>query len=244
MNRLDAIAFDADDTLWSNEPYFRDAEEHFFTLIALWEQKRTRAESILYEIELANLKRYGYGIKGFTLSMIEAALKISEGKVTPSVIAQCLALGQSMLEAPVVLLEGVEETLQMLQGRYRLVIATKGDLLDQERKLKASGLLPYFHHIEIMSGKKTDDYRKLLSHLDLPPERFLMIGNSFLSDILPVVELGAKAVHIPFSTTWQHESAPPEIMASTDFVSLGSLRELPSLLHAWESSAHAHSEIL
>lgn len=160
---------------------------------------------MLFGVEMRNLPLYGYGIKPFTLSLVEAAIEFSEGKLPIHVIQAIIALGKEMLNAPVQLIDGIEETLKGLWGKYQLVMATKGDLLDQQRKLIKSGLEPYFHHIEIVADKTPKEYRKLVKHLDLEPDEFLMVGNSVKSDILPVLEIGAHAFHIPFHTTWEHE---------------------------------------
>ncbi|MCZ4245537.1 HAD family hydrolase [Pedobacter punctiformis] len=203
-NKITVIAFDADDTLWVNEPYFRETETQFAGLLEDYLPHHS-VTAELYKTEIANLPLYGYGIKGFMLSMIETVLRISEGTVNPVIISKAIQLGQEMLNKPVELLDGVEEVLKALFGRYKLVVATKGDLLDQERKLKKSGLDHYFHHIEIMSDKQEKDYLKLLKHLDCPADEFLMLGNSLKSDVLPVLAIGGHAVHIPYHTTWVHE---------------------------------------
>jgi len=203
-NKISVIAFDADDTLWANEPYFREAEDQFAALLEDF-LPRHSIVSELYKTEVANLPLYGYGIKGFMLSMIETVLKITNGKANPEVLKKVLELGQEMLSKPVDLLDGVEDVLKALNGKFRLVVATKGDLLDQQRKLTKSGLDHYFHHIEIMSDKQEQDYRKLLKHLDCKPEEFLMLGNSLKSDVLPVLAIGGHAIHIPYHTTWVHE---------------------------------------
>lgn len=201
---IQVIAFDADDTLWVNEPFFREAEEKFASLL---EDFLPAHQSIkeLYRTEIQNLSLYGYGIKGFMLSMIETAMNVTDQKMPIALIEKVIQIGREMLEKPVELLPGVEEVLQSLNGDYRIVLATKGDLLDQERKLKKSGLEQYFHHIEIMSEKKVADFDKLIRHLDVNPEEFVMLGNSLKSDILPVLELGGHAIHIPFHITWEHE---------------------------------------
>ncbi|WP_316846397.1 HAD family hydrolase [Pedobacter psychrodurus] len=204
-NQITVIAFDADDTLWVNEPYFRETEEQFAGLLEDF-MPRHSILAELYKTEIANLPLYGYGIKGFMLSMIETALRITSGKIDSIVVSKAIELGQEMLNKPVDLLDGVEEVLKFLHGKYRLVVATKGDLLDQQRKLTKSGLDHYFHHIEIMSNKQESDYQKLIKHLDCKPEEFLMLGNSLKSDVLPVLNIGGHAVHIPFHTTWVHES--------------------------------------
>jgi len=201
---LKVIAFDADDTLWVNEPYFQEAEIKFCELMEDYLPKHTMAHE-LFKTETQNLALYGYGIKGFMLSMIETALTVSDNTIDIKIIERALVLGKELLQKPIEILEGVEEVLQSLKKNYRLVVATKGDLLDQERKLKKSGLEHYFHHIEIMSDKKESDYLKLIKHLDIEPSQFLMIGNSLKSDVMPVLAIGGHAVHVPYHTTWAHE---------------------------------------
>ena len=221
------IAFDADDTLWENETYFAEAEQRFSELLEDFLPRHTVLRELLHT-EISNLPLYGYGIKAFMLSMIETAIRISDKKIPASVIEQMITIGREMLDKPVVLLEGVEEVLKSLKGRYRLVLATKGDLLDQERKLIKSNLQGYFHHIEIMSEKKEEDYRKLIRHLDIPSEAFMMIGNSLKSDVMPVITVGGYGVHIPFHTTWAHERIEVDIQ-SDRFIVLEKMKELPDL---------------
>jgi putative hydrolase of the HAD superfamily len=201
---IKVIAFDADDTLWVSETYFQETERRFCELLEQFMPRHSISRELL-QVEVRNLPVYGYGIKGYILSMIEAALQITDRTIDIRVIDTILAWGKEMLAHPVELLEGVEEVLTALKGQYRLVVATKGDLLDQERKLKMSGLEHYFHHIEIMSDKREADYRKLIKHLDILPEEFMMVGNSLRSDVLPVVNIGSYSIHIPFHTTWAHE---------------------------------------
>jgi putative hydrolase of the HAD superfamily len=201
---IKVIAFDADDTLWINEPYFRETEDDFCKLMEAFIPQHTTARELL-QTEIKNLPLYGYGIKGFMLSMIETALTISGNTIDVSAVEKIIGYGKALLARPIEVLDGVESVLEALKGQYRLVVATKGDLLDQERKLKNSGINHFFHHIEIMSDKQDADYMKLLRHLDIKPEEFLMIGNSLKSDILPVLSLGGHAIHIPFHTTWAHE---------------------------------------
>jgi len=210
MNKdIKVIAFDADDTLWVNETYFRDAEDEFAKLLSIYETKN-KIDQELFKKEIDNLKLYGYGIKGFVLSMIECALELSNYQLEPKMIAKIINIGKEMLEKPIELLDGVEEVLKKLQGRYKLIVATKGDLLDQEKKLEKSGLLKYFHHVEVMSDKKEADYIKLIHHLDIQPSELLMVGNSLKSDVLPLINIGASAIHIPFHTTWIHETVSKE----------------------------------
>ncbi len=204
-SEIKVIAFDADDTLWVNETYFREVEHEFAKLLSKYETEN-KLDQELFKTEMKNLHLYGYGVKGFVLSMIEAALDLSNYKIDQKSILKIIDLGRQMLEKPIELLDGVEETLQALNTKYKLILATKGDLLDQERKLEKSNLTKYFHHIEVLSEKKPENYNKLLSHLDIKPQSFLMVGNSLKSDVLPLIEIGAKAIHVPFHTTWAHET--------------------------------------
>lgn len=227
-NQIQVIAFDADDTLWVNEPYFQEAEAHFCELLEDYLPKHSVSQE-LFKTEMQNLPLYGYGIKGFMLCMIETISRVSEGTASFSLINKAIELGQELLQKPIELLDGVMEVLEDLKGDFRLVVATKGDLLDQERKLKNSGLQDYFHHIEIMSDKQVADYRKLLKHLDCKPGHFMMIGNSIKSDIMPVLELGALAAHVPYHTTWAHEQISSSI-DHPDFLQLTSIREIIPVL--------------
>lgn len=201
---IKVIGFDADDTLWVNETYFRNTEEQFADLLEQFETKN-KIDQELFKMEIKNLPLYGYGIKGFMLSMIESALDISNNQVSQATVAKILNLGKAMLEHPVELLEGVREVLNTLSENYRLIVLTKGDLLDQERKLEKSGLSAYFQHVEVLSDKKEENYLHLLNHLQIETQEFLMVGNSLKSDVLPLINIGAQAVHVPFHTTWQHE---------------------------------------
>jgi putative hydrolase of the HAD superfamily len=206
---IKVIAFDADDTLWVNETYFREAENEFGKLLSKYETKN-KIDQELFKTEIRNLSSYGYGVKGFILSMVECALELSNYQIKQDIIEKILNIGKEMLEKPIELLAGVGEVLQSLQGKYKLVVATKGDLLDQERKLEKSNLLKYFHHIEVMSDKKEKDYQKLIQHLEIHPSELLMIGNSLKSDVLPLIKIGAAAIHVPFHTTWVHETVSDE----------------------------------
>ncbi len=210
LSSIKVIAFDADDTLWVNETFFRKAEEEFCELLKEYMPKE-EANTLLFDVEMKNLPLYGYGIKPFTLSLIEAAITISNGKTTIDLVQKLIDKGKQMLQEPVELIDGIDKTLAQLSKKYRLVMATKGDLLDQERKLINSGLENYFHHIEIVSDKTENHYRKLVKHLDITENEFLMIGNSLKSDVLPVLNIGAHAFHIPFHTTWIHEMVTEEV---------------------------------
>lgn len=225
---LKVIAFDADDTLWVNEPYFQETEQKFCALLEDYLPHHSVSQE-LFKIEMQNLALYGYGVKGFMLSMVESALRISDNKLPVALVGKILDYGKELLDKPIELLDGIEEVLQVLKGHYRLVVATKGDLLDQERKLRKSGLESYFHHIEIMSDKQEREYAKLIRHLDIAPDEFMMIGNSLKSDILPVLALGGHGIHIPYHTTWAHEKIEHNV-EHKNFNQVQSLKELIPLL--------------
>jgi putative hydrolase of the HAD superfamily len=228
-NKYKTIGFDADDTLWVNEPYFQDTEKKFAELMSEYGNAEFIRDE-LYKTEMANLADYGYGAKGFSLSLIETALRLSKGKNPEHYIREIIGYVKDLVNKPVILLEGVGEILAKLRScGYRLIVATKGDLRDQERKLEISGLGPFFHHIEVMTDKKTENYRKLLSHLDIRPEEFLMVGNSLRSDILPVLEMGGHAVLVPFHTSWIHEAAEKPV-GNGLFHELESLQQLEKIL--------------
>lgn len=223
------IAFDADDTLFVNEPYFDEAEEKFCALLSDYLSKQSISQA-LFQTQITNLPLYGYGIKGYILSMVETAYSISNHTVSTKVMEKIIEIGKELLQKPIVLLDGIEETLKQLHGKYKLVVATKGDLKDQHRKLHLSGLGPFFHHIEVMSEKEELDYEKLLKRLEIEPHEFLMIGNSLKSDVLPVLNIGGTAVHVPFHTTWAHERIDHEIVHNK-FYTVENIIEVPKLLH-------------
>ena len=228
FENIKAIAFDADDTLWVNETFFRDAEVAFAKHLAAYGDQDEIVQKLL-DTEIKNLDTYGYGIKGFTLSMLETAHRLMGKKMNAETIDFILNKGKQMLAEPVELLPHIEEVLDQLSKKYKLVVAIKGDLLDQERKLIKSGLIDYFHHVEIVSDKKETQYKKLVKHLDIQPQEFLMIGNSLKSDVIPVLAMGGHAFHIPFHTTWSHEQVDEEINHSK-FKALKSARELLDIL--------------
>jgi putative hydrolase of the HAD superfamily len=224
-HQIKVVGFDADDTLWENEMLFRDTEKAFYKLMAPYEVEH-RLSQELFKTEIENLGTYGYGIKGFTLSMLETSLKVSGYRVTQEIINEIIQLGRKMLSAPVKIINHVPETLAALGKKYRLIMVTKGDLLEQQRKLRVSNLESYFHHIEILSDKTPAQYKKLLDHLDIPPEEFVMVGNSLKSDVLPPITIGCQAVHIPFHTTWAHEQVSQEEKEHVDYLELGDIKEL------------------
>ncbi|WP_350287006.1 HAD family hydrolase [uncultured Croceitalea sp.] len=230
FKNIKVIGFDADDTLWVNETYFRETEEKFAELLEGYETKNT-IDQELFKMEMKNLELYGYGIKGFMLSMIESALELSNQKVSHGVLVEILNLGKQMIDHPVELLDGVEEVLEQLKTKYRLIVLTKGDLLDQERKLEKSGLSKFFSHVEVLSDKKEANYKSLLSHLEIDINEFLMVGNSLKSDVIPLISIGAKAVHVPFHTTWVHEMVSDEEEKQNGHLKLASIRDLMKYLN-------------
>ena len=227
-DNIKVIGFDADDTLWVNETYFRDAETEFAKLLSQFETPN-KIDQELFKMEMKNLPVYGYGVKGFVLSMVEMAIELSNGTVSNKVISKILEIGKDMINKDVELLDGVEEVLKKLSTKYKLIVATKGDLLDQERKLEKSGLLDYFHHIEVLSDKKDENYKNLLDHLEIDVKNFLMIGNSLKSDVLPLINIGAQAIHIPFHTTWAHEMVKEED-ANGSYKTVATIKEILQLI--------------
>ncbi|WP_394973212.1 HAD family hydrolase [uncultured Croceitalea sp.] len=222
---IEVIGFDADDTLWVNETYFRETEERFAELLEGYETKN-KIDQELFKMEMQNLETYGYGIKGFMLSMVESALDLSNNRISQQTILDILNLGKKMIQHPVELLDGVKEVLEKFQNKYRLIVLTKGDLLDQERKLEKSGLSKYFHHVEVLSDKKEANYLKLLNHLEIDINKFLMVGNSLKSDVIPILNIGGKAIHVPFHTTWVHELVSEEEEKVNNHLKLNSIRDI------------------
>lgn len=206
---ISTIAFDADDTLWRNEDVFLSTQKYFVDMLSPYHSKEYILER-LNEVQIQNLTNFGYGIKGFTLSMIETAISLTEGRVTGYEIHEIISLAKEMLAEPIELLPGIEALLTSLKGRCQLMVITKGDLLDQEGKLARSGLNPYFDWYEVVSNKNVAAYKKLFSDLQIKPNELLMIGNSLRSDVLPVLDAGAHALHVPYHTTWSHEQVTAE----------------------------------
>ncbi|MGB0154982.1 MAG: HAD family hydrolase [Verrucomicrobiales bacterium] len=229
FKNVSVIGFDADDTLWVNETYFREVEDKFAKILEDYEVN-DRAVQELFKVEIRNLGRYGYGVKGFVLSMIECALDLSNHTLPQTSISEIINLGKEMIEYPIELLPDVVDVISRLKDEYRLIVVTKGDLLDQERKLQRSEIAHYFHHVEIVHEKEEANYSRLLRQQDIDPKEFLMVGNSLKSDVLPVVGIGAQAVHIPFHTTWQHEEAEPQSQENADYLTLSSIADLPGYL--------------
>ena len=222
------ISFDADDTLWHNEPYFDEAQERFCVLFQDFASSQEILGLILNH-QVKNLPLYGFGIKAFTLSMIESALELTNYEISGQNIEKVIQIGKNLLQKPVELLPNVTEVLEQLKGKYKLIVATKGDLKDQHRKLHDSGIGAYFHHIEVLSDKAELDYEKMLGRLDCKANEFLMIGNSLKSDVLPVLNIGGHAIHIPYHTTWEYEKIDFEI-EHENFKSFTNISEILPLL--------------
>lgn len=223
------IGFDADDTLWHNENIFAETHARFRALLARYHDADT-VERTLFATEMRNLQLYGYGIKSFTLCAVETAIELTRGEIKAQEIDAILKLGREMLSHPVDLLPGVAETLAALHSRFTLLLITKGDLRDQERKVRNSGLADRFQWVEIVSEKDITTYQRILARHGISPEEFLMVGNSLKSDIVPVLELGGMAVHVPYPLTWAHEKVEHAPEEGDRFRSVSNLKELLTLL--------------
>ena len=226
---IEVIAFDADDTLWRNEDYYLDVQGRFQQILSAYHSAEWIGQR-LYAIEVKNLRHFGYGAKSFTLSMIETAIELSEGRISATEIQRIVDLGREILATPVELLEGVGATIPQLAESYQLMIITKGDLLHQETKIAQSGLGDYFRWAEVVSEKDAATYARLAARHAIAPERFLMVGNSLKSDILPVLEMGGAAVHIPYQTTWQHERVADADLHGKEYGKLSHIGQLPEWL--------------
>ncbi len=229
MSRFDMIAFDADDTLWHTERLYAEAQAKLAHLLAQYHDANW-VEERLYQTEMRNVEHFGYGVKAFTLSMVETAIELTEGRISAQDIGGLIELGKKMLTADVELLENVAATVEQVAAAYPVMLITKGDLFDQERKIARSGLASYFRHVEVVSDKTRDSYARLLQEHALDPRRFVMVGNSLRSDILPILELGATAVYVPYRITWRHEAAEPPPPGQAGFFQLEHLGQLPALL--------------
>ena len=226
---IDLVALDADDTLWHNEPMYTSARERFCALLSRYEPAGIPDER-LHLVEMRNLQHFGYGVKGFVLSMIETAIELTDGRLESADVRAIIGFGHEMLAAPVTLLEGVRDAIENLAASFPLILITKGDLLHQETKLAGSGLGHLFSGIEIVSEKNADLYRSVMRRRGVEPSRFVMVGNSLRSDILPALEAGAHAVYIPYEGTWIHEHVAPEHLGDATYHEIAAIRELPALL--------------
>jgi putative hydrolase of the HAD superfamily len=226
---IEIIGFDADDTLWHNETLYSQAKDQFQKLLSPYDNSE-RVRQRLDEIEVWNVRHYGYGIKSFALSMMEAAIEISEGQITGTRLIQILDMVKEMLNAEVKPLGRVEPTLAALAQQFPLMLITKGDFFEQQRKIERSGLAKYFRYIEIVIDKTPEIYRSALAKYHLEPHRFLMVGNSLRSDILPVLEIGGQAVYIPYNSTWAHEQVDESVRTTKKYMEIEHLEQLPALL--------------
>jgi putative hydrolase of the HAD superfamily len=226
------IGFDADDTLWHNETIFERVHERYRDLLAQYHDAAT-VDRTLLDTERRNLELYGYGVKGFTLSAVETAIQLTAGRIGADEIQRIIGLGREMLAHPVELLDGAAETLAELGSRHRLIMITKGDLRDQERKLAKSGLAGRFHAVEIVSEKDERAYAAILHRLGIPPRRFFMVGNSLKSDILPVLALGGAGAYVPYHLTWALERADGLPQAEGRFFQVDHIRAVPAAIEAW-----------
>jgi putative hydrolase of the HAD superfamily len=229
------VGFDGDDTLWHSETHF-DLTQTAFRDLLRRHVAGVDVDRRLADMEMKNLSVYGYGVKSFTLSMLETAIELTEGRIPASDLEVILGWGKKMLQEPTKLLDGVESTLTELSKQYDLLLITKGDLFDQEGKLARSGLGDLFLGVEIVSEKNTKTYRGIFKRRGIQPEDFVMVGNSLRSDVVPVVELGARAVHIPYHVTWHHEHVPEESLPKTGWQRLESVTELPGVLGSIDRS--------
>ncbi|WP_319760796.1 HAD family hydrolase [Maridesulfovibrio sp.] len=227
--KVKAVAFDADDTLWINEPFFARVKADVAEMMSGYVSPE-KFTKVLEQTQSRNIAVFGYGVKCFVISMIETANAVTSGKIKGLEIEQIIELGRSMMTNPVEPIEGVEEVLRVLGGDYKLLMITKGDVAEQQRKISLSGMSSYFDHIEILSEKDEAAYRGILSKYSINHDEFLMVGNSVKSDILPVVGIGGCAVHIPFHTTWVHEVVCEDDLCGHKYVELGSACELLPLL--------------
>lgn len=226
MKSFDVVAFDADDTLWHSEDGFRAAEHRFYELLEPYASSGTSVRDALTALERANLPIYGYGVKAFGLSMVEAALTIGQERVPTSVFAEIVDITRDLMLAPVRLLPDVSTVLDAVGSHFRVVMITKGDLIHQTRKVSTSGLQHLFTHVEIVLEKDVETYSRVVRELDVDPARFLMVGNSVKSDVLPVLGIGGHAVHVPYPHLWELERAE-ELPSGDRFTELGNLRDLP-----------------
>jgi putative hydrolase of the HAD superfamily len=230
---IEVVAFDGDDTLWHSESHFVDAHQRFCRLIEPFVDDPGAIDDQVIATERQNLALYGYGSKAFTLSLIETAISLTEGRITAHEVSQILELGKRLLDHPIELLDGVDDVVGEMAGTgRRLIIVTKGDLFHQEAKVAGSGLADRFERVEIVSEKDVATYRRIIGEAAIDPDRFFMIGNSVRSDVLPVVALGGHAAHLPYTYTWEHEHVPDADADAQGFHELTSIHDLPALVES------------
>jgi putative hydrolase of the HAD superfamily len=232
---ITTVGFDADDTLWESEAYFAVTEERFVALLSPWCASADVATALL-ATERSNLTHFGYGVKGFVLSMIETAIELTEGAIPGNALAEIIGWGREMMAHPVTLIDGVTEVLDELAGRFRLVVITKGDLFHQESKVAESGLGDRFETVEILSEKDERSYQRVLDRLGVEASAFAMVGNSVRSDIEPVVAIGGHGFHVPHHTTWAIESPTGQLDPDGRWVTLDSVRRVPGQLESLTGS--------
>jgi putative hydrolase of the HAD superfamily len=233
------IAFDADDTLWHNETLYKNVEAKFRRLLSDY-QSPDWIDQRLFETESRNIQHFGYGIKSFALSMIETAIELTEGRILAIEIKQIIDWAKEMLQAEIHLLDGVVDVLEALCKSYGLMVITKGDLLDQQAKIDHSGLRKYFKYVEIVNNKNKDTYLSILQRLQIDPQKFMMVGNSLRSDILPVMEIGGVAVYIPYHLTWAHENEYEGDLNLPGCYELENIMQLPNFIETLKNVNHNH----
>jgi len=234
MTHIEMIAFDADDTLWHNEYLYREVKRQFARLLSPY-MPVEETERRLEQVDVRNLETYGYGIKSFILSLVEAGIEFSNQRIQASEIQQIIDFSRQMLDSEIQLIEQVEDTLVKLSPSHDLMLITKGDLFEQQRKIKRSGLASYFRYSEVVNEKKAENYQNLLDKYALNPQRFLMVGNSLRSDILPVLAVGGLAAYVPYDLTWDHENAVDPPQDSERYFELEHISQVAELVHKLEN---------
>lgn len=229
MPRLTTIGFDADDTLWENETHYHAAKRRFAALLSD-QHPEAHALDVLDEVEVRNVEVYGYGIKSYGLSMVEAAVRLTSRPLEPALLTALLDIAKGMLREPVQLIDGVVEVLDRLAPHYRLMLLTKGDLFEQELKIRRSGIADRFELVRVLPEKSTEVYRQVLRDSGVPADEFVMVGNSLRSDILPALAVGARAVFVPHALTWSHEHVEPGMLPASGWIEIASITDLPSAL--------------
>lgn len=234
MPHLTTIGFDADDTLWENETHYHAAKRLFAARLSSV-QPEDHSLAVLDEIEVRNVEVYGYGIKSFSLSMLEAAARLAPGRLEPALLDSLLVIAKDMLRTPVQLIDGVVDVLGQLAPRTRLVLLTKGDLFEQQSKIRRSGIADRFGFIRVLDAKTPQVYQEVLHDIGVPAGEFVMVGNSLRSDVLPALSIGARAVYVPHALTWSHEQVQPEAMPHAGWIEIPSITGLPAAIQALEA---------
>ncbi|MGV8940615.1 MAG: HAD family hydrolase [Lysobacter sp.] len=229
MKKIRMVGFDADDTLWRSQDYFDAAQKEFELILGAWiDLDETTLQARLYQVESGNIGIFGYGVKGMVLSMLEAAVELTDARISAADLHRIVGLGKQLLRHPVELLPGIREAVEAVARDHDIVMITKGDLFHQEAKVRQCGLAELFRRIEIVSEKDTATYARLLAEFDLQPQNFMMIGNSLRSDIVPMLELGGWCIHVPYHTTWAHEVAQVDVADAARFRQVDTAAGLPA----------------